>query len=176
MFTSRTEKRILNGQCPMEDGRTPVFSHLPFAISHQAPFFSGLLDWPAPPTSAVMWAGGLHAQASPLSLWNSVEELVRCHWNEGPDLNWVQVCPAGVQHSLPDARSNARGVSAEHSGTQTVVVVRPRAIRMVFADPGRVVARGTRRRHPNATGAGQVAARNGLAVRHCAAPLANAMP
>jgi len=57
-----------------------------------------------------MWAGGLHAQASPLSLWNSVEELVRCHWNEGPDLNWVQVCPAGVQHSLPDAAATHVGL------------------------------------------------------------------
>jgi len=27
----------------MEDGKTPVFSHLPFAISHQAALFSGLL-------------------------------------------------------------------------------------------------------------------------------------
>ena len=30
------EKRILNGGCQMEHGKTPVFSHLPFAISHQA--------------------------------------------------------------------------------------------------------------------------------------------
>jgi len=27
----------------MEDGKTPLFSHLPLAISHQAAFFSGLL-------------------------------------------------------------------------------------------------------------------------------------
>jgi len=37
------EKRILNGGCHMEDGKTPTFSHLPFGISHQAALFSGLL-------------------------------------------------------------------------------------------------------------------------------------
>src|SRR6476646_10525454 len=34
----------------MEDGKTPVFSHLPFAISHQAALFSGLLRSGEPPS------------------------------------------------------------------------------------------------------------------------------